>query len=146
VRIEADVASQSGGALTFHGLSGVTITIHPDLTRGAEAMGAVNAGNQVKIRARQAAAGLIATRLEKIDENPGDRTVIQGPVTAFNAAAGSVTILGTVAVNTTTIAEQDFKEHDDVIGRAAFFAGLQSGDIVKARLRNDRWDQIEIQD
>ncbi len=146
VRLEADVATKVGNTLTFAGLPGISILVHPELTRGVGALGDIGAGNEVKVRARQAESGLIATRLEKISNDPGNETLIQGPVTAFSAAADTVTILETVVVNTATIRNEDFKDHDRVIGRTVFFATLQLGDIVKARFRDDKWDQIEFQD
>lgn len=149
VRIEAGIQNIQDGNLTFAGLPGIIIRVDPDLTRGAEV--ALSAGNEVKVRARQATSGLIATRLEKIGDGPADRTIIRGPVTAFDPATGirTVTILDTVVVDTKTIENDDFKDHDRVIGPAVFFQTLQVGDIVKARFRsgaNARWDQIEFQD
>ncbi len=146
VRIEADVLAIDTLArtITLQGLTGLTIIVHPELTRGAGDLALLAEGNEVKIRAREAASGLIATRLEKIDDRPGGVTIIQGPVTAVNNP--TVTILGTIDVNTTTINNEDFKDHDRVIGRTVFFQTLQLDDIVKARFRNGRWDQIEFQD
>jgi hypothetical protein len=148
VRIEADVATVDAAArtITLQGLPGISIVVHPELTRGASDLSQLGAGNEVKIRARQAASGLIATRLERIDSSPGGQTILQGPVTDFSAAANTVTLLETVEVNTSTINNEDFKDHDRVIGRTVFFQSLQTGDIVKARFRNGAWDQIEFQD
>jgi hypothetical protein len=146
VRIEANADTKVGGTLTFAGLPGISVETHADLTRGAEALDTIIAGNQVKVRARQSAGGLMITRLEKTAEEPGDRTIIQGPLTAYNEAANSVTIMNTVEVNTATILNDNFKEHDNIIGKPAFFAGLQAGVVVKARFRNGQWEEIEIQD
>ena len=150
VRIEAGIQNIQNGNLTFAGLPGITIRVDPDLTRGAEILGSLNSGSAVKVRARQADSGLIATRLEA-GSGENDRTIIRGPVTAFDPAVGvrTVTILDTVVVDTKTIENDDFKDHDRVIGPAVFFQALQVGDIVKARFRsgaNARWDQIEFQD
>lgn len=145
VRIEATVATKVGNTLTFEGLEGISVNIHDLFTRGAENLADILVGNEVKIRARQAASGLIATRLEKTGEGPGDRTLIRGPVTAI--ADPNLTILGTVVVDTTNIPANGFEdENDNLITRQAFFAALRVGDIVKARFRNGIWDQIEFEE
>jgi hypothetical protein len=144
VRIEA-TATKAGNSLTFAGLEGISITVHPEFARGTD-LSQINSGNQVKVRARQGAAGLVATRLEKTGDNPGDRTLIQGPVSSFSAAANTVTILETVEVDTSTIKNEDFKNHEQPIGRSVFFQTLQVNDIVKARHDKGAWDQIEFQD
>jgi hypothetical protein len=101
-------------------------------------------GDEVKIRAREGSGGaIVAIELEILDQ-PSDRAIIQGPVDSF-VSGGDVTILG-VAVDTTTIDDDDFKDDDTVIGRAAFFNRLAVGDLVKARFRSDAWDQIEFED
>lgn len=77
---------------------------------------------------------------------PDDRIILQGPVDGFTPFS-SVTLLG-VAVDTTTIDDNDFKDHDTVIGESEFYARLVNARIVKARfdLTAGRWDQIEFQD
>jgi hypothetical protein len=145
VRIEATVATVNAGAITLVGLPGITVMVHNDLTDGAAALATLAAGDGVKLRARLGAADLVATRLEEVtpEEN---RTEIRGPVTAFSAAGNTVTILGTVVVNTATITEVNFKDHDTVLGKASLFARLGEGIIVKARFRDGAWDQIELSD
>lgn len=94
----------------------------------------------------------MATRLE-VEGEGTDRTIIRGPVTAI--AGDIVTILGTVDVDTTSISNENFKDHDTSLGpngRAVFFSRLREGDIVKARFRvsdsfpEGIWDEIELQD
>jgi hypothetical protein len=68
-------------------------------------------------------------------------------VDSFNpAGGGSVTILG-ITVDTSQISDANFKLEDTSIGRAAFFAGLQAGDLVKARaqlsVNTPLWNEIE---
>lgn len=145
VRIEATVATIVGNALTFAGLEGVSVRIHDLFTDGAEALGTIQVGNEVKIRARQAASGLIATRLERIGDGPGDSTLIRGPVTGITNPI--VTILETVNVSTSTISDNNFEDvNDNLITRQQFFAALNVGDIVKARFRAGVWDQIEFEE
>ena len=101
-------------------------------------------GDEVKIRAREGSGGtIVAIELEILDQ-PSDRAIIQGPVDSFVPLA-DVTILG-VAVDTTTIDDDDFKDGDTVIGRSEFFNRLTVGDLVKARFRSNAWDQIEFED
>lgn len=143
VRIEAAVATKSDDALTFVNLPSISVLVHPELTRGADAFAGINVGTAVKVRARLGASDLVATRLEN-EGDTTDETIIRGPVTSI--AGALVTILGTVVVNTDQIGPNDFKDHDTVIGSAEFFARLKAGDIVKARIRDNSWDQIEFQD
>jgi hypothetical protein len=82
------------------GLPGIAVLVHDELTRDdAAAFATLAVGNDVKVRARQGAAALVATRLEKTGDT-ADRTIVRGPVTAINGA--NVTVLKTVAVDTST--------------------------------------------
>ncbi|MDW7712524.1 MAG: DUF5666 domain-containing protein [Deferrisomatales bacterium] len=146
VRVEATVASVGAATLTFLGLDGIEVLVHPDITRGFGAFEGLQVGTDVKVRARQGASDLVATRLE-VEGEGTDRTIIRGPVTAV--AGDIVTILGTVDVDTTSISNENFKDHDTSLGpngRAVFFSRLREGDIVKARFRDGAWDEIEFQD
>ncbi|MHB1398802.1 MAG: DUF5666 domain-containing protein [Trichloromonadaceae bacterium] len=146
VRIEGNIdAVTSATTFTLEGLGGITINVDSSLTRldNLASLGALNSGNEIKVRARQAAGGaLIATRLELVDIQPANRTTLQGP--AANISSPSFTILG-VSVNTSTVTQ--FEIEDVVTTRAGFFAALKTGDIVKARanLPGLAWDQVEIE-
>ena len=82
---------------------------------------------------------------------PHDDLALQGPVEAFTSPpSDSVAILG-VVVDTTGIADNNFEGLDDMpIGRATFFATLQTTDLVKAQgnLAGNTviWDEIELED
>ena len=149
IKFEANAATVDAGAgtLTLEDLAGITVVVDNALTEFEPAGSTLNdivIGDEVKIRARKSSGGtIVAIELEILDE-PSDRAIIQGPVDSF-VSLGDVTILG-VAVDTTTIDDDDFKDDDTVIGRAAFFNRLAVGDLVKARFRSGAWDQIEFED
>lgn len=146
VRIEGNIAAvTSATTFTLEGLGGITINVDSSLTRldNLASLGALNSGNEIKVRARQAAGGaLIATRLELVDLQPANRTTLQGP--AANISSPSFTILG-VSVDTSTVTQ--FEIEDVLTNRAGFFAALKADDIVKARanLPGLAWDQVEIE-
>ena len=149
IKFEANAATVDAGAgtLTLEDLAGITVTVDDALTEFEPAGSTLNdivVGNEVKIRAREAAGGnIVAIELE-IMSAPSDRAIIQGTVDSF-VVSGDVTIEG-VAVDTTTIDNDDFKDDDTIIGRAEFFNRLAVGDLVKARFRDGAWDEIEFED
>jgi hypothetical protein len=149
IKFEANAATVVAGAgtLTLEGLAGVTVVVDDTLTEFEPAGSTLNdivIGDEVKIRARESSGGtIVAIELGILDE-PSDRAIIQGPVDSF-VSGGDVTILG-VAVDTTTINDDDFKDDDTIIGRSEFFNRLAVGDLVKARFRSNDWDQIEFED
>ncbi|HEX9776754.1 MAG TPA: DUF5666 domain-containing protein [Geopsychrobacteraceae bacterium] len=150
-RYEGD-SSLLGNTLTIANPGGpdLTITIDSNLTRD----GSAGAGGQVKVRARQTAgANLVATRVE--DGGNADRQIFEAQVARI--ADPLVEILadgsggGVIVIDTATILPDDsgsnFEIEDVETTRAAFFAALQVGDIVKARwdVADSRWDNIEIE-
>ena len=149
IRFEANVATvdADAGTLTLEDLPGITVTVDDMLTEIEPAGSVLNdslIGNEVKIRARAGSGGTIVAIEFEILDQPSDRAIIQGPVDSFTAPT-SVTILG-VVVNTATIQDDDFEDDDTIIGRTAFFNRLAEGDLVKARFRDNAWDQIEFED
>jgi ribosomal protein S28E/S33 len=150
IKFEANAATVNVGAgtLTLEDLAGITVVVDDALTEFEPAgskLSDIVIGNEVKIRAREGSGGdIVAIELEILDQ-PSDRTIIQGPVTSF-VSLGDVTILGVVVVDTTTIKDDDFEDNDIVIGRDEFFNRLAVGDLVKARFRDNVWDQIELED
>jgi len=149
IEFEANAATVDvgTGTLTLEDLAGITVVVDDALTEIEPAGSDLNdvvIGNEVKIRAREGSGGaIVAIEFEILDE-PSDRSIIQGPVDSF-VSFGDVTILG-VEVDTTTINDDDFKDDDTVIGRTEFFNRLAVGDLVKARFRDNAWDQIEFED
>lgn len=149
IEFEANAATVNAGTgtLTLEDLAGITVAVDDALTEIEPAGSDLNdivIGNEVKIRARESSGGpIVAIELEILDQ-PSDRAIIQGPVDSF-VSLGDVTILG-VAVDTTTIDNDEFKDDDFIIGRNEFFNRLAVGDLVKARFRSSAWDQIEFED
>ena len=149
IEFEANAATVNAGigTLTLEDLAGITVVVDDALTEfepAGSTLSNIVIGDEVKIRAREGSGGtIVAIELEILDQ-PSDRAIIQGPVDSF-VPLDDVTILG-VAVDTTTIDDDDFKDDDTVIGRAAFFNRLAVGDLVKARFRSGAWDQIEFED
>jgi hypothetical protein len=123
----------AGGATTF-AVNGVAVA-GDGATDWRTAAAALAEGQWVEVRgqAARAGAGLVASRIELRSRGNG-RPVIQGVATAFDAAAGTVTILGaTVTVDGAT----EFHGHEDrsgldgpALGRDAFFSGLTAGVTV----------------
>ena len=149
IKFEANAATVNAGTgrLTLEDLAGITVVVDDALTEfepAGSTLSNIVIGDEVKIRAREGSGGtIVAIELEILDQ-PSDRTIIQGPAESF-VPLGDVTILG-VAVDTTTIDDDDFKDDDTVIGRSEFFNRLAVGDLVKARFRSSAWDQIEFED
>lgn len=91
---------------------------------------------------------VVATEIELRSTSPDERIELQAPVTSV--AAPTFTRLG-VVVDTAVLADADFRDfREQPLGRAAFFAGLSSGDVVKTRGRwrkgAIRWDEVELED
>jgi hypothetical protein len=154
IKIESNVETVNAGSgtLTFEGINTITVIVDPSLTefRNVGDLSGIALGNELKIRGRISGSDdntVIATRFELVDNDPGNRSILQGPVSSFNETSGIVTILG-IDVDTSTIQNDDFKNEDTVIGRQAFFNTLTTGALVKARLDLDTglWDEIEFED
>jgi hypothetical protein len=154
IRLEGNVVSvdAAAGTLTLAGLPGLTVRVS-SLTEFDKVAGLAQlaAGNHVEIKARPGNNGsVLAIELELDSAVPEPRVILQGAVSAVSGTT-SVTILG-ITVNTAGIADGDFKGLNDApIGRAAFFAALTTGTVVK--VRGDLgsggavvWDEIELED
>lgn len=154
IELESNVATVDSGssALTLTGLAPITVTVD-SLTQfkgsRANSLADIAPGDHVKVRGRLVAgtsSTVIATQLE---ETPPDTEVeLQGPASA--AADPDVTILG-VVVDTTGIPDSSFTDlNDEPIGRAAFFATIRAGDLVKAggtwSGSSVSWSEVELED
>lgn len=160
LRFEADIATvdPATGSLVLVGFPSLAVQTDTTLTRIKDnlTLGSFATGNAVKLRGRLSGNTVLVTRLEMVNASPLDRTSVQGPVTAINAAANSVTLFGQVVVDTSTIndvgavGESNFEIEDVKVSRATFFANLTTGELVKARADNGAgnaltWNQIEIE-
>ncbi len=134
IRFEANVFSKSGTTFTLAGLSGITIETNA-LTeyKNVANLAALPVNSNVRVRGRPALnGGVIATELEFRNSNPDTDVRFQAVVSS--AANPTLTMLG-VTVNTANISDNNFLGfNDNVIGRAAFFNAVGSGNkLVKVR-------------
>ena len=143
IKIEADASNVTASGLT---LLGKSIVIN-QFTVGS----AVN-GDHVEVRAMLDRDGnLVATRI--VVKNGGSpKIILQGPVSAADSAAGTVTILGSTLVsNGATEWRTSSTALDPVASKSAFFAQLQTNvTIVKVRWVNgsaltDPFKEAEIE-
>jgi Domain of unknown function (DUF5666) len=119
-------------------VNGVVVTVDA-LTEQRDAVAALAAGDLVEVRGAPGrdGASLVATRIERTEDL---RPIIRGVVTAKDAAAGTLTILGKT-IATGSVESGGFRGHSDVSGvdgpsmtPAAFFAAVTPGQtVVKAR-------------
>lgn len=159
LRFEANVTTVDpiAGTLVLQGFPNLTVQTDAMLTQIKDnlALGSF-ANTAVKLRGRLSGSTILVTRLELVNATPQSRSIVQGPVTAFDAGANSVTLFGQVVVNTATINDvthpsgSNFEIEDVKVSRATFFANLNNGDLVKARADHGAgdalsWNQIEIE-
>ena len=92
-------------------------------------------GDEVEVRGYIDGTTVIAVELER--EDPQDRAELRGPITALDAGAGTLEILGIpIATSPSTEYEDDSVEPEqEDIGSAEFFNRVVLGDFVEAR-----WD------
>jgi hypothetical protein len=155
VRVEADVAGIDvvGKTLSLAGLPGVTVTVNSltSFKGGATSIAALAAPNHLRTRGRLGAGNtIVATELEQRSTTSGSRVIVQAPVNAMSGT-NNVTLLGSIVVTTSGVPESEFKNISDApLGRAAFYAAIKVGSLVKARadLIGSAlvWNQIEIED
>ncbi|KAF0221579.1 MAG: hypothetical protein FD174_348 [Geobacteraceae bacterium] len=131
IRIEADVtAFTAGSSLT---VLGKAVAIN-QFTRTDN--GPVAVGSHVEVRAFPDRDGnLIATRV--VVRNADTRALLQGPVTAANSAAGTLTILGIpITTNAQTEFRVSFDSSEQAVNAATFFAQVKANvTVVKVRWR-----------
>ncbi|MBB5205150.1 hypothetical protein HNQ51_002469 [Inhella inkyongensis] len=150
IRLEGDVAALDSGRaeLRLAGLAPLTLRWNT-LTRwqGVADGSALRTGQHLRVRARWVdGEGVTASEISLRSEQSDPRVIVQGPVT--QVAAPRLSLLG-LDINTTGLADSDFRDgQEQVIGRAAFFVGLQVGRPVKLRgdWRNGQlsWKQAEL--
>lgn len=147
VRIEADVLAVAGDRVTFVGLPGVEVQVTSQTElEDLASLAALLPGDHVRVRARVAAGNLaVASELEL--RSADTQVELRGPVSAF--ADPQFTLLG-IVVDTTGRSDGAFRDDDVAIGRAAFFAGLSTGQVVKAGGARSGstviWEEFELED
>ncbi|HBG06603.1 MAG: hypothetical protein A2075_10805 [Geobacteraceae bacterium GWC2_58_44] len=93
-------------------------------------------GDQVEVRAFVGSdpTSLVASRIRV--RNPDTRAFLQGPVTAVNSAAGTLTILGTTVSTSGAQFRTSFDSTESAVSPAAFFAQIKPNvTVVKVK-----WD------
>jgi hypothetical protein len=148
VRIEGDIASISGNTLTIAGVGSVSISV-PSFAelRDVASVGDLAVGNHLRLRGKLGSGNsMVATRLELRSDTPDPDLELQGPVTALTAET-SVTVLG-VAVPTSAITSYQ-NTSGTTISRAAFFAAVKVGSLVKAKGERNgatvTWRELELE-
>jgi len=133
VRLEGDIESIGTNSITLKGLPGITVTANSQTEFKANGGATINnlsdlvINNHIRVRGRVSGTNsVIATRIQlRSSDNDVD---LQGPVQA--ASDPNLTILG-VSVDTTGV---QFEGVDDrPMSRAAFFAAVQVGTLVKVK-------------
>jgi hypothetical protein len=156
IRFEANVAQVDVGAGTvkLQGLEDISVYVDTSITRmdNIGQLTDLSVGNNIRLRARPSTGGaMVAVRIDLQDTDPDDRLIVQGPVSNFNSSTGAISLLdGLLIIPTSQIANNQFEIEDQVVGRAAFFAALAIGDVVKARADIGAgnalsWNQVEIE-
>lgn len=149
VHIEADVATVGASSFTLHALPGLIVQVDAQ-TEFEDATGLGDlAGAHVEVKGRKIGPNtVLATEVEV--ESPDSRVELQGPVDASPAPADPVFAILGVLIDTSIVSDGSFEGDDDaVVGRAAFFAALSAGTLVKAE--GDRvadavaWDEMELE-
>src|SRR6266849_6025881 len=153
VKIEADIDTVGASSLTLRGLPGITVTVNSLTQFGGSSVTGLNnlfAGDHVQVRGRASGANsVIATEVEKL--SPDSRVELQGSIQSITGASPNqvVTILG-VPVNTSTTGFAFEDVNNNPIARAAFFAQVAVGRLVKARgtlsMETVTWEKLELED
>jgi hypothetical protein len=148
VKIEA--SNTTGTFKMFDG----AITVHvSDATRFDDALDlSVLTTQSVEVRGYPSASGttdIVATRIKLASSSGGhpDRVFIQGPVTATNATAKTIAILGlTIDVSAAQLKGRD----ETTIVAGDFFSNVSVGTVVKARGTFSsgtlKADEVELED
>lgn len=129
IKIEGDASAVSATGLTLLGKA-VAINAFTRVENGPVAN-----GSHVEVRAMLDRNGnLIATRI--VVQSASAKAFLQGPVTAFDGTAGTLTILGSVLVSdSATQWRVSSTSSEAAITKAAFFAQLKTTSVVKVK-----WD------
>ncbi len=151
IRIESDIATIVGNDITLEGFPGIVVTVDASTVfeGNAASFGDVQVGEHVEIRGRKTGASSVAAARVK-EENADTDVELQGPVDAAPAPSDpTFSILG-ILIDTTGFQNDDFEgANDQVIGRAAFFAAIQAGTLVKVQGDlvggNPIWDEVELE-
>lgn len=115
-----------------------------DDNRSRFGIGDIRTGDFLEIEAYLIGGEVFASEIERERENDGIE--LQGPVSAFDRAMGTITILG---VTYNTNASTEFEDGDpDIINASQFFRLLNPGDVVGIEDDNGDGiaDEVEFED
>jgi hypothetical protein len=137
IKIEGDASAVSASGLTLLGKA-VVINEFTRVTNGPVAN-----GSHVEVRANADRDGnLIATRI--VVQSASNKAFIQGPVTAFDANAGTLTILGTAIVSdNSTQWRVSSTTTEAAVTKAAFFAQLKAN-VTTVKVRWDNFTALNV--
>jgi hypothetical protein len=133
--VTTSASTSWSGGLPGDLLPGVKVEAEDALTEQRDAVASLAAGDLIEVRGALGRDGtsLVATRVKRTSD---DRPVIRGLVTAKDAGAGTLTILGKT-IATGSVEANGFHGHSDVSGMsgssmtaAAFFAAVTPGQTV----------------
>ena len=159
VRVEAAIESLdvAGNTLTALGLVftvRASTQFEDESAADLEDLGLVDLspGDRVELRAFRDGAALVASKIERDDFE--DESGLRGPVTAKDAALGTLEILGiliTTDTNTIFEAEDEDEESESELTQTEFFEALNLGDILEAEWKpfistGDAVTSLEIED
>ena len=132
IRIEADASNVSSSALT---VLGKTVAIN-QFTRVDN--GPVGDGSHVEVRANPDRNGdLIASRI--VVQSPSSRAFLQGPVTAANGTAGTLTLVGTAVISDgSTEWRASSTSSEQAVDMATFFSRI----TINVTVVKVRWDNF----
>ncbi len=141
VRLEGPLESVDSGAARLRVL-GVDVLVR-DSTRLADedsetgdppSLADLMPGERIELRAFLDGETVVATRVERAQ--PDDRARLRGPLTALDADAGTLTVLG-VPLNTANGVTRFEDADENAIAASDFFATARTGQSVTVR-----WDEF----
>jgi hypothetical protein len=137
IKIEGDASSVTPTSLSVLGKT-VVINGFTRLTNGP-----INNNSHIEVRAMADRDGnLVATRI--IVQSASNKAFIQGPVTAFDATAGTLTILGTTIVSdSSTQWRVSSTTTEAAVTKAAFFAQLKAN-VTTVKVRWDNFTALNV--
>ncbi len=145
VRLEGDIASNSGTALTLVGLSGVTVQVDSQTEFNNTSLAGLSIGDHIGVRGR--VSGNHSVTATRVDLRSTDNDVdVQGPVQSVN---GNVIMILGVPVDMSTITQLESVSGTSM-SRAGFLAEVSVNSLVnvKGALSGTTvvWDEAELED
>jgi len=151
VKLESDVDIVGASSFSLRGLTGVLVTVDSNTEfKNVASLSGITSGNHLRVRGRvDSGSTVIATEIEL--RSTDTDVVLQSPVDALPAPADPTFVVLGVTVDTTGIPDTNFQGIEDTpIGRAAFFATIAPGKLVKAQGTlsgtSVTWQEVELED